>query len=67
MEILKIRNRHINKIKECRCMCSNCGTVFVFKYSELSIPKAEFCTIICPNCKYVTTLDKCKEFNMKIN
>lgn len=63
METLKIRNRHLNKIKEYGCMCNNCGTVFVFKYSKLSIPKAEFCTIICPNCKYITTLDK----YMKIN
>jgi len=65
MKILAVHNYHIKKIKTEREYC--CGTVFVFERSEVTIPrcinpKPEYCTIMCPNCKNIMSLDVCNEF-----
>lgn len=68
MEILKLKNNHLKKPKDIEygCECSRCGTVFTFHRSEarprhiVLIPNN--CTIKCPNCKHIMSLDKCYEF-----
>lgn len=70
MKILAIHNDHIQKPKSERkygCVCNKCGTVFVFKRSEATVPrcinpKPKYCTIMCPNCKNIMSLDMCNEF-----
>lgn len=69
MKILQLNNKHLEKSKptEYGCVCSQCGTVFIFDQSEVNIPrtinyKPEQCTINCPNCKKVISLNYCKKF-----
>lgn len=68
MEILLTKNNHLNRSNiKYGCVCNKCGTVFIFKKSEASIPrcvsaKPEDSTIICPNCNYVMTLKQCEYF-----
>lgn len=69
MKILAVHNDHIEKKPERKygCSCSKCGTVFVFERSEVTVPrcinpKPEYCTIMCPNCQNIMSLDMCNEF-----
>lgn len=70
MKVISINDNHIIRPepdKEYGCICNKCGTVFTFQRSEASVPrcispKPEYCTIMCPNCKNIITLDRCKEF-----
>lgn len=69
MEILKIRNNHLPKkeFKSYGCVCPKCGSAFVFESSETTVPRTfnytkRDCTIVCPHCETIITLDKCKEF-----
>ena len=70
MKVLSVNNKHIKKPEpetEYGCTCRNCGTVFIFKRSEASVPRcinpeSKYCSIICPNCKYVMSLAQCQEF-----
>lgn len=70
MEILKLKNNYLKKTEgiEYGCECSRCGTVFTFHRSEATAPRCIYpnsydYTIRCPNCNYLTWLDKCKKFN----
>lgn len=70
MEVLQRNNYHILKEdeeKEYGCVCEKCGTVFIFKEHEGDLPrclkpKAEYCTICCPNCKRIIRYSDCTEF-----
>ena len=70
MKVISVSNNHIvrpEQYKEYGCICNKCGTVFTFQISEASVSrciplKLENCTIMCPNCKNIITLDRCKEF-----
>ena len=68
MEVIAIKNNHRKKEEEKKygCVCPRCGSVFIFSRSEATIPRSmsytdRDCSISCPNCKIVLTLDKCKE------
>lgn len=67
MEVIAIKNNHRKKEeKKYGCVCPRCGSVFIFSRSEATIPRSmsytdRDCSICCPNCKIVLTLDKCKE------
>ena len=68
MEVLLTKNNHLNRSNiKYGCVCNKCGTVFIFKKSEASVPRCidarpEHCTIICPNCRYIMTLNQCEQF-----
>lgn len=70
MKILRINNKHKIEPEDYGygCECSMCGTTFIFDSFEATIPrminaKPEYCTIMCPNCRNIITLDKCVKFN----
>ncbi len=67
MEIIKIRNNHIEPESEYGCVCAKCGTAFIFKAHEIIPPwwdsgDQRYGLISCPHCLSSMMPCECQEF-----
>lgn len=69
MEIIYKGNKHNAPKPEqiYGCKCDNCGSAFTFADHEVNKPRTPFffdkdCSITCPVCGRIITLDKCEKF-----